>query len=76
MRRIVLSLVVLVGAVAAAKDHEVRGYVKKDGTYVEPHHRTDPNSTKSDNYSTEGNTNPYTGEKGTKRADSNSSTEQ
>lgn len=42
----------------------VNGYYKKNGTYVEPHYRSAPNSTKSDNYSTVGNTNPYTGQQG------------
>ena len=48
----------------------VKGYVKKDGTYVAPHQRSNPNSTKNDNWSTKGNTNPYTGKEGTKNPDS------
>jgi len=51
---------------ALAKDTYVKGYVKKDGTYVEPHYRTNSNNTVNDNYSTKGNTNPYTGKSGTK----------
>lgn len=43
---------------------DVKGYFRKDGTYVEPHHRSEPNSTKLDNYTTEGNYNPYTLEDG------------
>ena len=43
----------------------VRGYYRSNGTYVAPHHRTDPNDTKLDNYSTKGNVNPYTGKEGT-----------
>ena len=42
-------------------DVNVRGYVKKNGKYVKSHHRTKPNSTKADNYSAQGNVNPYTG---------------
>jgi hypothetical protein len=49
--------------------HSVRGYTKKDGTYVAPHHATNPNGTKNDNYSTKGNTNTWTGKAGTKRGD-------
>ncbi len=45
----------------------VRGYYKKSGTYVKPHYRSNPNSTTRDNYSTYGNTNPYTGKPGNKR---------
>jgi hypothetical protein len=48
----------------------VKGYTRKDGTYVAPHVRSAPNSTKSDNYSTAGNINPYTGKAGTKPGDS------
>jgi hypothetical protein len=46
-------------------DHSVRGYTRKDGTYVPPNHATNPNKTKRDNYSTKGNVNPYTGKSGT-----------
>jgi len=45
----------------------VRGYTRKDGTYVAPHYRTSPNRTQRDNYSTYGNYNPYTGKTGTKK---------
>jgi len=44
----------------------VRGYYRKNGTYVKPHKRTSPNKTKMDNWSTKGNVNPYTGKAGTK----------
>lgn len=44
----------------------VKGYTKKNGTYVAPHYRSDPNGTKLDNWSTKGNYNPYTGKAGTK----------
>lgn len=47
-------------------DVHVRGYTKKNGTYVQPHHRTAPNNSRFDNYSTKGNVNPYTGKEGTK----------
>ncbi|MCC6932576.1 MAG: hypothetical protein IT292_04895 [Deltaproteobacteria bacterium] len=40
--------------------------MRKNGTYVAPHYRSSPNSTKLDNWSTEGNINPYTGKTGTK----------
>lgn len=46
--------------------HSVRGYTTKSGTYVAPHHRTNPNATRSDNWSTKGNVNPYNGRIGTK----------
>jgi hypothetical protein len=45
----------------------VRGYIKRSGTYVIPHYRTSPNKIKTDNWSSKGNYNPYTGKKGYKR---------
>jgi len=48
----------------------VKGYTRRDGTYVAPHYRSNPNGTKQDNYSTYGNANPYTGKKGTKKCSS------
>jgi hypothetical protein len=47
-------------------DTYVRGYVKKNGTYVAPHFRSSPNRTTLDNWSTKGNINPYTGKIGSK----------
>lgn len=61
-----MMLGLLFAASSALADTHVRGYVKKDGTYVQPHRRTSPNSTKHDNWSSKGNYNPYTGKKGTK----------
>ncbi len=43
----------------------VKGYTRKDGTYVAPHHRTNPDGNPHNNYSTQGNYNPYTGKQGT-----------
>ena len=48
----------------AADSHSVRGHVRKDGTFVERHRQTNPNGTKSDNWSTKGNSNPYSGKSG------------
>lgn len=42
----------------------VNGYYKKNGTYIQPHFKTAPNSSMFDNYSTKGNFNPYTGKPG------------
>lgn len=58
------GLVALVLASSAIGQVRVRGYVRKDGTYVAPHYRSSPNSTKADNYSTRGNYNPDTGKTG------------
>lgn len=48
-------------------DQSVRGHMRHDGTYVAPHHRSTANSHRYDNYSSQGNTNPYTGQHGHQR---------
>ncbi len=49
--------------------HSVKGHVKKDGTYVQPHRATNPNQTQRDNWSSKPNVNPYTSKPGTKEAE-------
>ena len=69
MKRLFLgtAFVLLAGAASAqTPDHYVNGYTRSNGTYVAPHYQTNPNYTRSDNYSTVGNVNPYTGQIGTK----------
>lgn len=44
----------------------VSGYFRKDGTYVDPHKRTSPDGRVDNNWSTDGNVNPYTGKVGRK----------
>ncbi len=52
-------------AVSFAKDTNVKGHYRSDGTYVQPHTRSEPNKSYNDNWSTSPNTNPYTGKQGT-----------
>ncbi len=52
------------GAKSTSVEH-VSGYTTKRGTYVAPHDKTTPDSTKLNNWSTKGNVNPETGKKGT-----------
>ncbi|MEN3278561.1 MAG: hypothetical protein V7631_4351 [Massilia sp.] len=47
-------------------DVPVRGYYRSNGTYVQPHMRSAPDGNFSNNWSTVGNVNPYTGAPGTK----------
>lgn len=65
----VLALVAVAALVAtpavAQRSTSVRGHVTKNGTYVMPHVRTTPNETRTDNWSSRPNTNPYTGKVGT-----------
>lgn len=56
-----IGLMVLLAAPASAQVY-VDGYMRGDGTYVQPHWRSAPNNTPTDNYSYPGNTNPYTGQ--------------
>lgn len=51
--------------VTASAQVHVRGYTRSDGTYVAPSVRTAPNSSRADNWSTQGNVNPYNGQQGT-----------
>jgi hypothetical protein len=66
MQRALIALAVLFATPAyAAKDVYVDGYYNNRGTYVQPHHRTSPDSNPYNNYSTLGNSNPWTGQRGT-----------
>lgn len=71
----VLSVIIsltLLSSLSEAKNtssggsNSVKGYTKKDGTYVAPHNRTNPNGTQRDNWSSKPNYNPYTGKEGKK----------
>lgn len=44
----------------------VRSYHSKSGKTVKSHYRTRKDHTKTNNWSTKGNTNPFTGKKGSK----------
>jgi hypothetical protein len=66
---LLVALLCFATASLDAKDVHVKGYTRKDGTYVAPYTRTAPNKTRNDNYSTQGNVNPYTGQRGTKLRD-------
>ena len=54
---------------ASGEVHNVKSYTKRDGAPVESHRQTNPNGTKNDNWSTQGNVNPDTGKTGTKPRD-------
>ena len=49
--------------------HVQNTYTKDDGTVVESHVKTNTNNNSTDNFTTKGNSNPYTGTEGTKPAD-------
>ncbi len=55
------------GDFGGTNSHSVRGHFQDNGTYVQPHYRTNPNNSLLDNYSTSGNYNPYTGAPGRRK---------
>jgi hypothetical protein len=59
----ILSVTTFSAADAASR---VRGYTKKNGTYVAPHMRSSPDRSYNNNWTTRGNVNPYTGQQGTR----------
>ncbi|MDD3144798.1 MAG: hypothetical protein PHV23_01660 [Candidatus Gracilibacteria bacterium] len=61
---IIIFLLLGVNSVLGYSVKYQKGYIKKNGTYVQGHYKTVSNSKKSDNFSTKGNYNPYTGKKG------------
>ena len=65
-KQTLLTLALLATTQLAISADYVQGYFKKNGTYVNGYHKTHPNKTAWDNYSTAGNYNPYTGKIGKK----------
>lgn len=67
MKIIVILALASAFSAPAIADQYVKGHIKQDGTYVAPYVRSSPNNVQYDNYSTKGNTNPYTSERGSQR---------
>lgn len=65
MKKMIVVACALLATAAFAESHFRSGYVTKNGTYVAPSYATNPNSTRVDNYSSQGNVNPYSGRVGT-----------
>ncbi len=61
---VTVMLGVLVAGGARA-DTYVNGYTRSDGTHVQGHYRSEADGNPYNNYSTQGNVNPYTGRMGT-----------
>jgi hypothetical protein len=61
MKIFIYMLIIITGISYSAKaqDTYVDGYYRNNGTYVQPHYRSAPNNNPSDNYSAQGNINPY-----------------
>ncbi|MEO9483511.1 MAG: hypothetical protein ABJG47_08710 [Ekhidna sp.] len=62
MRLRVLLLIALLSSIYISYSQvKVKGYYRKDGTYVKPHYRSNPDGNPYNNWSYPGNVNPYTG---------------
>lgn len=70
MRFLLVVLLWVCGQLALSQV-QVRGYYRRDGTYVQPHVRSSPDGNPYNNYSYPGNTNPYTGNGSTQNTGSN-----
>lgn len=72
MRKTILALLSALAIPAWAQTY-VQPHVNRDGTVTQGHYRSEPNSTRYDNYGAKdnqyGNTNPYTGQRGSQRSE-------
>jgi hypothetical protein len=77
MMKALIPLITLLTTLAAnlipafADDVWVDGYTRSNGTQVQGYYRTRPDGNPYNNYSSQGNTNPYTGQKGSVSSYSN-----
>lgn len=84
MKKVILSLIIGLSAITSNIQAQTsrstysttnssvryqRGYTRSNGTYVNGHMKTRTNGTNHDNYSTTGNTNSYTGSRGSRARD-------
>lgn len=60
----IFAALTLSSSAFAQGSHYVDGHYRNDGTYVQPHYRTNPDGNINNNWSTKGNVNPYTGKEG------------
>lgn len=60
-----LCLILILGfGITARADVRVNGYFRSNGTYVQPHYRSNPDGNFNNNWSSSGNINPHTGSLG------------
>lgn len=60
MKQLIL-IVLIIWSLQSYAQVKVKGYYRKDGTYVQPHYRSNPDGNPYNNWSYPGNVNPYTG---------------
>lgn len=73
MKILIYTLTILIAfpVPVMAQETYVPGYYRNDGTYVQPHYRSAPNNNPYDNWSSQGNVNPHTGQNGTQNRNPN-----
>jgi hypothetical protein len=64
MKTLIIVLLALSSITAAFADEWVPGHMKRNGTYVQGYYRTSSDGYSFNNYSNQGNYNPYTGQTG------------
>jgi len=69
MTILAVLVIICVTSFTANADVYVRGYYRDNGTYVQPHYRSNPDGNPSNNWSTYPNVNPHTGQIGTRHLD-------
>lgn len=67
LKKIFILLCIIALGTACGAAQYVKGYYKKDGTYVRSHFRSNRDNRSYNNFSTKGNYNPYTRQKGYKK---------
>lgn len=70
MTKLLLTVGMLISTISVMPIAEAasytRGYIRSNGTYVQPHFKSTRDNSFNNNWSTKGNYNPYTGSKGYK----------
>jgi hypothetical protein len=61
MRYLLSTITLILISLITSAQVKVKGYYRKNGTYVQPHYRSNPDGNPYNNYSYPGNVNPYTG---------------
>ena len=71
MKKLIILAFLFVSSIASVQaDVWVNGYTNSYGTWVPGYYRSSPDSSFSNNYSSWGNTNPHTGQRGYKKCSS------
>lgn len=67
MKKLIIAAAAILATTAAHAQSYTNGYYRSNGTYVQGYYRSAPDAYRSNNYSSYGNYNPYTGARGTRR---------